>query len=168
MTKRAFSPVGNRVDHPQPKGRCEPMGSRHRKQNRVLTKARTVTAAGSVLAAGPAVVGVLLLSSPSGDAVGTESQPKPVAQEGTLVSVSPDSLTARSADGSDRTYLVTPQTTSVTGQGGSSSAPLPFAVNDRVSIVGEVRDGTAVATAVAAHDVAHLNGPPMDAITYAP
>lgn len=145
------------------------MGSKHRKQNHFLTKARTVGAAGALLAAGPAVVGVLLLSSPDGDSVGSQSHPKPVEQDGTVVAVSPDSLTARSADGSARTYLLTPQTTSVTGQGGGSgTAALPFAVNDQVSIVGEMRDGTAVATAVAAHDVSNLNGPPMDAISYTP
>jgi hypothetical protein len=37
-----------------------------------------------------------------------------------------------------------------------------FAVNDEVSIVGVVRNGTAVATAVAEKQVSNLNGPPMD------
>jgi hypothetical protein len=33
-----------------------------------------------------------------------------------------------------------------------------------VSIVGIVRNGTAVATAVAAQQVSNLNGPPMDGV----
>jgi hypothetical protein len=36
-------------------------------------------------------------------------------------------------------------------------------VNDEVAIVGVVRDGTAVATAVAEKQVSNLDGPPMDA-----
>lgn len=137
------------------------MGCKHRKQSRLLTKTRTVGAAGALLAAGPWVVGALLLSSPSGGSVGSESHAKPVSQEGTVVSVSSDSLTAQSADGSARTYLVTPQTTSVTAQGGGFGTA-PFVVNDQVSIVGEMRDGTAVANTVAARDVSNLDGPPMD------
>lgn len=143
------------------------MGSRHRKQNRLLTKARTVGAAGAFLAVTPGVVGVLLLNSPSGEPVGAAPQAKPVAQEGRVVAVTPQSLTAQSPDGSARTYVVTPQTTSVTMQGGGV-APLPFAVNDEVTIVGELRGGTAVATAVAARNVSNLNGPPMDSVSYTP
>ena len=131
-----------------------------------MTGTRTVAAAGALLAASPAVVGVLLLSSPSGGAVGVETQAKPVVQEGRVVAVSANSLTAQSADGSARTYAVTPQTTSVTTRGGDAVTPLPFAVDDQVSIVGEVREGVAVATAVAALTVSNLDGPPMDAISY--
>jgi hypothetical protein len=145
------------------------MGSRHRKQRRALTTTHTVGAAGALLAAGPAVVGVLLLSSPhDGPAVGAGTHAKPVAQDGRIVALSPVSLTAQSADGTARTYVVTPQTTSVTPQGGGSAAALPFVINDEVSIVGEMRDGTAVATAVAARAVSNLDGPPMDSVGYTP
>jgi hypothetical protein len=126
-----------------------------------------VGAAGALLAASPAAVGVLLLSSPSGAPVGFESHPKPVAQEGRVVAVSADSLTAQSADGSARTYVVTPQTASVTAQGGGVGTAA-FAINDEVSIVGVLRDGTAVATTVADRDVSNLNGPPMDSVGYQP
>ena len=144
------------------------MGSRHLKRNPSLTTARALGAA-SVLAVGPAAVGVLLLLPPSGPAVGAQAQAKPVSQQGRVVAVTDDSLTARSADGSARTYLLTPQTTSVTEAGGAvDPAALPFQVNDEVTIVGEMRDGTAVATAVAARNVSNLDGPPMDAIAYHP
>jgi hypothetical protein len=143
------------------------MGSRHRKQNRLLTKTRTVGAAGALLAASPAAVGVLLLSAPTGAAVGSQSHPKPVSQEGRVVAVSADSLTAQSADGSARTYVVTPQTASVTADGGGVGTAA-FGVNDEVSIVGEMRDGTAVATAVAEAGVSNLDGPPMDSVVYTP
>lgn len=142
------------------------MGSRHRMRNHPQTRTRTLTAAAAALAAGPAVVGVLLLSAPSGPAVGGEVQAKPVSQQGRVVAVTDDSLTAQSADGSARTYALTPQTTSVTAGGGVGREAVPFAVNDEVSIVGEVRDGAIVATAVAAHAVSNLDGPPMDAISY--
>lgn len=143
------------------------MGSRHRKQNRLVTNTRALGAAGAMLAAAPAAVGVFLLSAPDGPAVGAESHPKPVAQEGTVVAVSAGSLTARSADGSARTYLVTPQTTSITAQGGGAGTA-PFGVNDQVTIVGELRDGTAVATAVADRAVSNLEGPPMESVGYLP
>ena len=143
------------------------MGSRHRKQNRRLIDTRAVGAAGALLAAAPAAVGVFLLSAPDGPSAGFESHPKPVAQEGTVVALSDNSLTAQSADGSARTYVVTPDTTSVTPQGGGLGTA-PFGVNDEVTIVGEMRDGTAVATAVAAREVANLDGPPMDSIGYLP
>lgn len=143
------------------------MGSRHRKQNRLLHTTRAVSAAGALLAAAPAAVGVFLLAAPDGPPVGFESHPKPVSQEGTVVAVSADSLTAQSADGSARTYVVTPQTTSVTVQGGAVGTT-PFGVNDEVTIIGEMREGTAVATAVAALEVSNLDGPPMDSIDYLP
>jgi hypothetical protein len=88
---------------------------------------------------------------------------QPVSQEGRLVAVSPTSVTAQSDDGFARTYLVDSQTNAITERGSTiGSAGTTFAVNDEVSIVGIVRDGTAVATAVADKQVSDLNGPPMD------
>jgi hypothetical protein len=89
--------------------------------------------------------------------------PQPISQEGRLVAVSPTSVTAESIDGFARTYLIDSQTNAITTAGslvgGAGSA---FAVNDEVAIVGVVRDGTAVATAVAEKQVSNLDGPPMD------
>lgn len=145
------------------------MGSRHRKRNSRSTNGRAVGVAAAMLASAPAAVGVLLLSAPTGPPVAGASHPKPVTQQGRVVAVSQDSLTAQSADGSARTYALTPQTTSITPDGGAmGAAALPFGVDDEVSIVGEMRDGAAVATAVAASAVANLDGPPMDAIIYHP
>jgi len=73
-----------------------------------------------------------------------------VRQEGTVVAVSGDSVTARSADGYTQTYRVTPNTTVISHTGGqTATAPGHFAVNDRVVIVGTIKDGAALATAVA-------------------
>jgi hypothetical protein len=90
---------------------------------------------------------------------------QPVSQEGRLVAVSPTSVTAQSVDGFARTYLVTSETNAITANGSKiGGAGTTFAVNDVVSIVGVVRDGTAVATAVADQSVSKLNGPPMDGV----
>lgn len=72
---------------------------------------------------------------------------------------SPRPLSLPSIDGFARTYLIDAQTNAITHDGSST-----FAVNDEVAIVGVVRDGTAVATAVADKAVTNLNGPPMDAV----
>jgi hypothetical protein len=90
---------------------------------------------------------------------------QPVSQEGRLVAVSPTSVTAQSVDGFARTYLVTSETNAITAKGSTiGAAGTTFAVNDVVSIVGVVRDGTAVATAVADQQVSNRNGPPMDGV----
>jgi hypothetical protein len=75
---------------------------------------------------------------------------QPVRQEGTIIAVSADSVTARSANGYTQTYLVTPNTTVIT-YGGSQPAIATsrFAINDQVDIVGTIRNGTALATTVA-------------------
>ncbi len=95
--------------------------------------------------------------------LGSAPVPQPVRQEGTVVAVSADSVTARSADGYTQTYLVTPNTTVIT-KGGSRSATAAscFAVNDHVDIIGTIRNGRALATAVADRDLANGNGSPMD------
>lgn len=89
----------------------------------------------------------------------------PVSQEGVLIAVSADSITARSASGYTQTYLLTPDTTVITGNG---SKPLTvashFTVNDAVDIVGTVQGGRALATSLAHRGVGHGDGPPMDAI----
>jgi hypothetical protein len=94
---------------------------------------------------------------------------QPVRQEGTVIAVSADSVTARSANGYTQTYLVTPNTTLITN-GGSQPATvaLHFAINDQVDIVGTIRDGTALATAVADRDMGHGNRSPMDYVAGQP
>lgn len=88
---------------------------------------------------------------------------QPISQEGRLVSVTPTSVTAQGADGIPRTYLVDGQTNAITPTGSQvGAAGTAFAVNDEVEIVGVVRGGTAIATAVAHRDAGQLAGPPMD------
>jgi hypothetical protein len=90
--------------------------------------------------------------------------PEPLSQEGILIAVSADSVTARSADRHTQTYCVTPNTTVIVGRGSQPAPAIPhFAVNEHVEIVGTViRGGTALATAVADRDSGHGDGPPMD------
>ena len=91
--------------------------------------------------------------------------PQPLLQQGTIVAVSSDSITARSADGFVQTYRVTPSTTAVTQGGGETfTAAAPFAVNDEVAIHATVASGTATATAVADRAVIGEDGPPMDSL----
>lgn len=90
---------------------------------------------------------------------------QPVSQEGTVIAVTADSVTARSANGYTQTYRVTPDTT-VISHGASQRAigATRFTVNDRVDIVGTIEDGTALATTVADRDQGHGDGPPMDSV----
>lgn len=90
---------------------------------------------------------------------------QPVRQEGTIVAVTGNSVTARSANGYTQTYLVTPDTTLITHGDSQSATPASaFTVNDKVDIIGTIQGGTALATAVASRDVAHGGGAPMDHI----
>jgi predicted PurR-regulated permease PerM len=96
----------------------------------------------------------------------TQAAPQqPVSQVGRLVAVTSTTVTAESLDGFARTYVITPETNAITAAGSAvGGAATSFAVDDEVSIVGVVRDGTAVATAVAHQQVSNLNGPPMDGV----
>lgn len=94
---------------------------------------------------------------------------QPVSQQGTLVAVTPDSLTARSSDGVARTYLINAETTAITDSGSRvGSAGSSFVVNDEVSILAVIRDGKAIATTVADRAVTDLSGPPMDDVAAQP
>jgi hypothetical protein len=88
-----------------------------------------------------------------------------ISQEGRLIDVTPTSVTAQGVDGVARTYVVNADTNAITAAGSRVGDTAAFTVNDEVAIVGVVRDGTAVATAVAHREVTALNGPPMDAVT---
>lgn len=91
---------------------------------------------------------------------------QPISQEGRLIDVTPTSVTAQGTDGVARTYLVNADTNAITAAGSRvGDTAGAFTVNDEVAIVGVVRDGTALATAVAHREVTALNGPPMDAVT---
>ena len=91
------------------------------------------------------------------------SATQPVSQEGILIAVSADSITARSASGYTQTYFLTHDTTVVTG--GTSqpvTAASDFTVNDAVDIVGTVQGGRTFATSLSNHNLGHGKGPPMD------
>ena len=89
--------------------------------------------------------------------------PQSVSQEGILIAVSADSVTARSASGYTQTYLLTPDTTVTTGSGNKPpTATTHFTVNDVVDIVGTVQGNKALATSLAHRDVGHGDGRPMD------
>ncbi|OBK27263.1 hypothetical protein A5635_11915 [Mycobacterium asiaticum] len=85
------------------------------------------------------------------------------SQEGTLVAVSAESLTARSADGYVQTYVVTPDTLAITKGGSAPIGNAPaFSVNDEVAIVGTIQNGTPMVTAVAHRGMAQGDARPMD------
>lgn len=74
---------------------------------------------------------------------------------GQVTAVSADSLTTTAADGQVMTYQLTPDTTRITPTG----AVVP---RQHVVVVGVVRNGVPVATAVADPAAAGGDGPPMD------
>ncbi|BBX64322.1 hypothetical protein MSAS_34960 [Mycobacterium saskatchewanense] len=129
--------------------------------------------ASAAVVCGAAVVAVLVGVEPEKPVVvaeqGTPATSQPVHQEGTVVAVSANSVTARSSNGYTQTYVVTPNTTVVI-KGGSlpATAASRFAINDQVDIVGTIQGGTALATAVADRDAWHGDGPPMDFVTTQP
>ncbi|ASW88554.1 hypothetical protein A5626_03005 [Mycobacterium marseillense] len=88
---------------------------------------------------------------------------QPVKQEGTVIAVTVDSVTMRSADGYIQTYRFTPDTTVITHRGSQPAVAAPqFTVNDRVVVVGTIEGGSALATAVAYRGAGHGEAPPMD------
>jgi hypothetical protein len=87
---------------------------------------------------------------------------QPLTEQGRLIAVTPESLTTQSADGSTRTFSITPNTTAITGTGQSASPAASFTVNDEVMIVGTREGGTIVATAVADKSAVGPQGRPMD------
>ncbi|KAA0092695.1 hypothetical protein CIW49_28255 [Mycolicibacterium sp. P1-18] len=148
------------------------MAPRHLKKNRRSTLANSLVVA-SIAVAFVAVVAALAVhvldasptASRQGSQVAQAAQQQPVSQVGRLVAVTPTTVTAESVDGFARTYVITPETNAITAAGSAvGGAATSFAVDDQVSIVGVVRDGTAVATAVAHQQVSNLNGPPMDGV----
>ena len=148
------------------------MAPRHLRKNRSSTLTNSLVVA-SIAVAFVAVVAALAVhvleggatASRQGSEFARAAQQQPVSQVGRLVAVTPTTVTAESVDGFARTYVITPETNAITAAGSAvGGAATSFAVDDQVSIVGVVRDGTAVATAVAHQQVSNLNGPPMDGV----
>lgn len=148
------------------------MAPRHLKQDRSRSSANTIVVVASFAVAFVAIVAALVVhvvdgapTAQQGARVTAAAPQQPVSQEGRLVAVTPTSVTAESMDGFARTYVITPETNAITAAGSAvGGAATSFAVDDEVSIVGVVRDGKAVATAVAHKQVSNLNGPPMDGV----
>ncbi|WP_245234016.1 hypothetical protein [Mycobacterium sp. PS03-16] len=87
----------------------------------------------------------------------------PVAQHGTVIAVTADSVTTRSDNGVVQTYRITPDTTAVTVDRQQAATPAAsFSVDDRVSVFATVQSGQPVAAAVADQAAVGPNGPPMD------
>lgn len=147
------------------------MASRHLRKNRRSPRLNLFIAA-AVIGVFAAIIVAMAGHVTDGSATAARepaasapAAPQPLSQEGRLVAVTPTSVTAQSVDGFARTYLIDAQTNAITVSGSSAGgAGTTFSVNDEVAIVGVVRDGTAVATAVADRRVSNLNGPPMDAV----
>ena len=149
------------------------MASKHLKLSRDWSEADYLVALASFVVAFAAITAAIAVhvigGSPTAAPAYAASAPAtpqhPVSQEGRLVAVTPTSVTAESVGGFARTYVITSETNAITAEGSMiGGAAVSFAVDDEVSIVGIVRDGTAVATAVAARQVGNLNGPPMDGV----
>ena len=149
------------------------MGSKDHSQERDDRRFTWVFVTVSAAVVFAAVVSVALVfftgsASPDRDTPGA-APPQPVSQEGTVVAVSPDSMTARSSNGFARTYRINSETTAITDRGSRvGGADSAFTVNDQVSILAVVQDGTAIATTVAGRDATELAGPPMDGPAAAP
>jgi hypothetical protein len=108
--------------------------------------------AASVGVSGVLAAAIVELIAPEPSSAASQPAPQPVTQQGTVVVLTPDSFTARSADGMTQTYAMTPDTNAVT----------PLAVNDEVTVVG-TRSGTdVIATAVAEQSAVGPQGQPMD------
>ena len=145
-------------------------------KRRGLTASRANVLIGSIAASvavagvgSAAIVELTSSEAPTTQSAGTASQQRPLNQQGTLIAINGESVTARSANGFTQTYQLTPDTTAITDNGGQiGDAAKSFAVNDDVAIVGTVQGGTATATAVAAADAIGPEGRPMDSVDVQP
>ena len=138
------------------------MSGRHRlrysKSNLVIGSIAASVGVSSVLAAA-----IVELVSPEPSAVATQVEGQSVTQQGRLIAVADDSLTAQSADGVLRTYAITPNTAGITeSYGQTTSTAASFAVNDEVIVVGIHQGGTVVATAVTDQSAVSPASRPME------
>jgi hypothetical protein len=151
----------------------------HRRPGAGSTWGRTVAAAGV-----GAVTGVIAVASysvlaedpqqpaaapVSGIAIAAAPQSVPAAQEqtvtqtGRVTAISAGWVTAQSSDGYTQTYRIAPDTTAVpTPADGHAPVGEQFAVDQVVTIVATVSDGTATATAMAEQAATGSNGLPQD------
>lgn len=145
------------------------MGTAPGKHARTAPHTRAISLTISFAVAFAAVVAALIMhladfgAAPAPEPARVVSAVQPITQDGRLIAVTPDSLTAQGSDGVARTFLVDDQTHGITASGsrigGTADA---FAVNDEVSIIGVQRGGDQLAMTVVHRDAANLNGPPMD------
>ena len=109
---------------------------------------------------------IVELVSPEASSAATQpqaAQAQPLTQQGRLIAISPNSLTAQSANGLTQTYTITPDTTAVTDSGGQTAdAAASFAVNDEVTVVGTRQGDTVLASAVADKSAVGPQGRPME------
>jgi hypothetical protein len=143
------------------------MSGRHRarssRSNFVIGSIAASVGVSSVLAAA-----IVELVTPEASTAATPPTPQAaqeqsLIQQGRLIAVTPNSLTAQSADGLTQTYAITPNTTAITVSGGqTASAAAVFAINDEVTVVGTREGGAVVATAVADKSAVGPAGRPMD------
>ncbi|MCG7594399.1 hypothetical protein [Mycobacterium sp. PSTR-4-N] len=120
----------------------------------------------SMIVAGGMAGWLLAVAGPDGAQPATVTMPHPVApvavtqdvqRAGQVTAVSPHSLTTVDADGKTTTFAITPDTARVLPPGSTTVRPAQHVV-----VVGAVRDGVLVATAIADRDSANGGGPPMD------
>ncbi len=141
------------------------MSGRHRakssRSNLVIGSIAASVSVSSVLAAA-----IVELVSPEASSAATQpqaAQAQPLTQQGRLIAISPNSLTAQSANGLTQTYTITPDTTAVTDSGGQTAdAAASFAVNDEVTVVGTRQGDTVLASAVADKSAVGPQGRPME------
>lgn len=151
--------------------RRQPAGPSGRRRTSGLSLACEIVSASMLCAASlTALFAYVEPQKPTVEAtLGPAPVEQPVHQVGTVIGVSADSVTARSANGYTQTYRVTPNTTVISHHGSQPvSAASHFTINDQVDIVGTIQDGTALATAVAEHSASDGTGPPMDYIAAQP
>jgi hypothetical protein len=145
------------------------MSSGHGKHARKTPRATAIALTVSFVVAFAAVAAAVLMHI--ADSAATQASApaptvgagQPIMQEGRLVSVTPNSLTAVGADGVARTYVIDAQTNGITMSGSHiGTAASAFAVNDEVSILGVTRGGANIATVVAHRQATGGNAAPMD------
>lgn len=114
-------------------------------------------------ASAAAVWAVLDIAAPSPPTTAPALGDGAVQLVGQVVAVSPESITTRSTDGTTTTFKITPATARFSSDGiPNHVAGNPFSVNETVTVMGVVNDGTPVATSLA--DQNSGDGPPMDAV----
>ncbi|WP_236695538.1 hypothetical protein [Mycolicibacterium chubuense] len=146
------------------------LAGRHRLVRRPVPAAPRWGMASMIAAAG-AAGWLLALIDDDGPRTATVQTPPAAAappvqdiqRAGQVTAVSAHSLTTTAADGRVTTFRITPDTAAITQPGTSTPfGPTSFAPTQNVVVVGVVRDGVPVATAIADPAAAGPAGAPMD------